>query len=161
MNKFCSLIAIALLLQFAGCAPKYSPTSSCGCAAVQESSEQDLIAHVGDRVFYNFNKASLSADANATLKRQAVWLAKYPNVNVLVSGNADERGTETYNLALGQHRADAAREYLLALGVSPARIQTISYGKDCPVATGDNDAAYQQNRNAITSVQGFNPQNCH
>ena len=104
---------------------------------------------------------TLSSDADATLGRQAAWLAKYPSVNVLVAGNADERGTETYNLALGNRRANAARDYLVAQGVAASRIQTISYGKDCPVAAGNDDASYQQNRNAITSVQGFNPQNCH
>ncbi len=80
---------------------------------------------------------------------------------MLVAGNADERGTEIYNLALGQRRADAARAYLLALGVAPSRVQTISYGKDCPIVAGNDEAAYQQNRNAITSVKGFNPQSCH
>ena len=79
-------------------------------------------------------------------------------MNVLVAGNCDERGTETYNLALGQKRADAARDYLVSQGVATARIQTISYGKDKPVASGNDEAAYQQNRNAITSVQGSNPQ---
>jgi peptidoglycan-associated lipoprotein len=124
-------------------------------------SEQDLVANVGDRVFFAFNKPTLSRDADATLGRQAGWLKKYPNANILVAGNADERGTETYNLALGQRRANAARDYLVAQGISPSRIQTVSYGKDCPVAAGNDEAAYQQNRNAITSVQGFNPQNCH
>jgi peptidoglycan-associated lipoprotein len=80
---------------------------------------------------------------------------------VLVAGNADERGTETYNLALGNKRADAARDYLVAQGVAATRIKTISYGKDCPVASGNDEASYQQNRNAITSVEGYNPQNCH
>jgi peptidoglycan-associated lipoprotein len=124
-------------------------------------SEQDLVANVGDRVFYDFNATTLSSDADSTLGRQSAWLAKYPNVNIMVAGNADERGTETYNLALGQHRANAARDYLVAQGVAASRVQTISYGKDCPVAAGNDDASYQQNRNAITSVQGFNPQNCH
>jgi peptidoglycan-associated lipoprotein len=132
-----------------------------GGTAAAPGSEQDLVANVGDRVFYDFNQSTLSSDADATLGRQAAWLAKYPNVNVLVAGNADERGTETYNLALGNKRADAARDYLVAQGVASTRIQTISYGKDCPVAAGNDDASYQQNRNAITSVQGFNPQNCH
>jgi len=112
-------------------------------------------------VFFDFNASTLSSDAHATLSHQAAWLSKYPKVNVQVAGNADERGTETYNLALGQKRAVAARNYLVALGISPAHIQTISYGKDCPVAAGNNEAAFRQNRNAITSVQGFNPQNCH
>ncbi|OYV39016.1 MAG: peptidoglycan-associated lipoprotein [Rhodospirillales bacterium 20-64-7] len=124
-------------------------------------SEQDLVANVGDRVFFAFNSSKLSSDADTTLSHQAAWLSKYPSVNILVAGNADERGTETYNLALGKRRANAARDYLVAQGVTPSRIQTISYGKDCPVAPGNNEAAWQQDRNAITSVQGFNPQNCH
>jgi len=115
---------------------------------------------VGDRVFFDFNKFTLSKDANATLGRQAAWLAHYRQVKVQVAGNADARGTETYNLALGYRRAHAARDVLVARGIAPARIQTISYGKECPVASGNDEASYQQNRVAITSVLGFNPQNC-
>jgi peptidoglycan-associated lipoprotein len=122
-------------------------------------SEADL-ANVGDRVFYAFDKYDLSSDSDATLGKQASWMAKYPAVNVLVAGNADERGTETYNLALAKNRADAARDYLVAQGVSTSRISTISYGKDCPVAAGHDESSWQQNRNAITSVVGFNPQSC-
>jgi peptidoglycan-associated lipoprotein len=164
--KFKVLGAFAGLALLAACSSTPSSTSaSTGAGAMATGaapgSEQDLVANVGDRVFYDFNASTLSSDADATLGRQAAWLAKYPSVNVLVAGNADERGTETYNLALGQKRANAARDYLVAQGVSAARLQTISYGKDCPVAAGNDDASYQQNRNAITSVQGFNPQNCH
>ncbi|OYV30053.1 MAG: peptidoglycan-associated lipoprotein [Acidocella sp. 20-61-6] len=163
--NFKALGAFAGLALLAACSS--SPTanttgaSGAGSAMVAPGSEQDLVANVGDRVFYDFNKATLSSDADATLGRQAAWLAKYPNVDVLVAGNADERGTETYNLALGKHRANAARDYLVAQGVAASRIQTISYGKNCPVAAGNDEASYQQNRNAITSVQGNNPQNCH
>jgi peptidoglycan-associated lipoprotein len=119
-----------------------------------------LVASVGDRVFFAFNKSVLPDVAGATLGRQAAWLEKYPRLDVLIAGNADERGTETYNLALGEHRADAARDFLVAAGVPAARIKTTSYGKDCPVAAGNGDVAYQQNRNAITSLVGYNPQNC-
>jgi peptidoglycan-associated lipoprotein len=121
----------------------------------------DQFADVGDRVFYGLDKASLTADARDTIRQQADWLHKYPAVHVLVAGNADERGTETYNLALGAKRADAARDQLVVDGVAAARITTVSYGKDCPVAAGHDVASWQQNRNAITSVQGYNPQNCH
>ncbi len=121
-------------------------------------SEQDLVANVGDRVFFTFAKSSLNSDSEVTLAKQSAWLAKYPSVEVLIACNTDERGTETYNLALGQRRADAARDYLLAEGVAPARISTISYGKDRPIVRGHDESAWQQNRNAITSVQGFNPQ---
>lgn len=165
--KFKALGAFAGLALLAACSstPTATNTSSGAGAATAPGaapgSEQDLVANVGDRVFYAFNHSDLSSDSDATLGRQASWLAKYPNVNVLVAGNADERGTETYNLALGNRRANTARDYLVAQGVASTRIQTISYGKDCPVAAGNDDASYQQNRNAITSVQGFNPQNCH
>jgi peptidoglycan-associated lipoprotein len=164
--KFKALGAFAGLALLAACSshPTTSNTAT-GAGMVSTGaapgSEQDLVANVGDRVFFAFNESTLSSEADATLGRQASWLQKYPNVNVLVAGNADERGTETYNLALGQRRANHARDYLVAQGVAASRIQTISYGKDCPVAAGNDEAAYQQNRNAITSVQGFNPQNCH
>jgi peptidoglycan-associated lipoprotein len=164
--KFKALGAFAGLALLAACSstPTTSTTATgAGMATTGAApgSEQDLVANVGDRVFFAFNESTLSSDADATLGRQADWLKKYPNANVLVAGNADERGTETYNLALGQRRANQARDYLVAQGIDPSRIQTISYGKDCPVAAGNDEAAYQQNRNAITSVQGFNPQNCH
>jgi peptidoglycan-associated lipoprotein len=161
--KFKALGALAGLALLAACSSTPTPTSSsmgsgAGATGAAPGSEQDLVANVGDRVFFDFNASTLSSDADATLGRQAAWLAKYPSVNILVAGNCDERGTETYNLALGQKRADAARDYLVAQGVATARIQTISYGKDKPVASGNDDASYQQNRNAITSVQGSNPQ---
>nr|WP_295740547.1 peptidoglycan-associated lipoprotein Pal [uncultured Acidocella sp.] len=164
--KIKALGALAGLALLAACSSNPTSTASNTGAGMTSStgpapgSEQDLVANVGDRVFFAFNKSGLSSDADATLGKQAAWLAKYPSVNVLVAGNADERGTETYNLALGQRRANAARDYLVAQGVSASRIQTISYGKDCPVAAGNDESAYAQNRNAITSVQGFNPQNC-
>jgi peptidoglycan-associated lipoprotein len=116
-------------------------------------SQEDLVANVGDRVFFAFDKSNLSSDAQATLDRQSSWLAKYPQNNVQVAGNCDERGTEEYNLALGQRRANAARDFLVAKGVSAGRITTISYGKDRPTALGSTEEAWAQNRNAITSVK--------
>jgi len=163
--KFKALGALAGLALLAACSS--TPTTTASTASDQSGatstgaaagSEQDLVANVGDRVFFDFNQSGLTSDADATLGRQAAWLAKYPSVNIQVAGNCDERGTETYNLALGEKRADTARDYLVAQGVAASRIQTISYGKDKPVAAGNDDASYQQNRNAITSVQGFNPQ---
>lgn len=157
------LVSSFVFLALAGCGHPTPRAVSCGCALLTAAAlggEQDLVANVGDRVLFAFDKSTLSGDASATLGRQAAWLAKYPSVNVLIAGNADERGTETYNLALGMRRAEAARDDLLALGVAPGRIKITSYGKDCPVAPDHDAASYQQNRNAITSVEGFNPQNC-
>ncbi len=116
-------------------------------------SEEDLKANVGDRVFFDFDRSAIKGDQAPTLDRQAAWLGKYAQVNVQISGNCDDRGTEEYNIALGQRRANAARDYLVAKGVASARMTTISYGKDRPVALGDNEAAWAQNRNAITEVK--------
>jgi peptidoglycan-associated lipoprotein len=162
--KFKALGAIAGLALLAACSSSPTPApqqTEQGQGNNIGGTEPDLVANVGDRVFFDFDKSDLSSDSTATLGKQAAWLAKYPSVNVLVAGNADERGTEAYNLALGQRRADAARDYLVAQGVASTRISTISYGKSCPVEAGHDESAWQQNRNAITSVEGFNPQSCH
>jgi peptidoglycan-associated lipoprotein len=150
--------ALAALALLAACANKEQAASTgTGAQATATGpvpgSQEDLVANVGDRVFFDFDRSNLKPDARATLDRQAAWLAKYGNVNVQVAGNCDERGTEEYNLALGQRRANAAADYLKARGVSGARISTISYGKDRPTAMGSNEQAWAQNRNAITSVR--------
>ena len=146
--------AVALL---AACSDNTSKTAGGGAtgngSGIVPGSQEDLVANVGDRVFYDFDKTALKADGKATLDRQAAWLAKYAQNNVQVAGNCDERGTEEYNLALGQRRAAAARDYLVAKGVASTRVTTISYGKDRPTALGSNEAAWAQNRNAITSVR--------
>jgi peptidoglycan-associated lipoprotein len=145
--------AVALL---AACANQTTATNGTAGATTSgpvPGSEEDLVANVGDRIFYAFNQSTLSPDAKGTLDKQAAWLGKYGSVNVQVAGNCDERGTEEYNLALGQRRANADSSYLISKGVAAARISTISYGKDRPTATGDNEQAWAQNRNAITSVR--------
>jgi peptidoglycan-associated lipoprotein len=128
-------------------APAPTPTG------IVPGSQEDLVANVGDRVFYDFNVSGLRADAKGTLDKQAAWLSKYGSVNVQVAGNCDERGTEEYNLALGNRRAESAASYLKARGVAAARMSTISYGKDRPTAQGSNEQAWAQNRNAITSIR--------
>ena len=128
-------------------------------SGIVPGSQEDLVANVGDRVFFDFDKAALkgtgarAANNMSTLDKQAAWLAQWKQNNVQVAGNADERGTSEYNVALGAKRASAARDYLVAKGVAAARIATISYGKDRPVALGSNEEAWSQNRNAITSVR--------
>jgi peptidoglycan-associated lipoprotein len=145
--------AVALL---AACTTPPAPTPTPGASTTAgpvPGSEEDLVANVGDRVFYAFDKSSLDGSGKATLDKQAAWLAKWAQNNVQVAGNCDERGTEEYNIALGQRRASAARDYLVAKGVAATRITTISYGKDRPVALGSTEDAWKQNRNAITSVR--------
>jgi peptidoglycan-associated lipoprotein len=122
-------------------------------AGVVPGSQEDLVANVGDRVFYLTDSSNLTAEGRGTLDRQAAWMGRFPSVAVQVAGNCDERGTVEYNLALGQRRANAARDYLVARGVSSARITTISYGKERPTALGSDEQAWAQNRNATTSVR--------
>ncbi|MCR9268979.1 MAG: peptidoglycan-associated lipoprotein Pal [Henriciella sp.] len=113
---------------------------------------EDFQVNVGDRVYFDLDQYRLTTDAQNILKRQAAWLASYPNVNILVAGNCDERGTREYNLALGERRASVVKNYLVDLGVDPARIQTVSYGKERPIALGSNEASWAQNRNGFTQL---------
>jgi peptidoglycan-associated lipoprotein len=150
--------AFASVALLAACASqKAQTTTGTGTTAPAMSgpvpgSQEDLVANVGDRIFFDFNRSNVRPDAQATLDKQADWLARYASVNVQIAGNCDDRGTEEYNMALGWRRAHAAEAYLRAKGVAGARITTISYGKDRPTAMGDNEEAWAQNRNAITSV---------
>ena len=116
-------------------------------------SEENLVQSAGDRIFFETNSSKLNPQAQATLDRQAGWLRQYPQVNVWVAGNCDERGTEEYNLALGQRRANADRDYLVAHAIAQDRIETISYGKSRPIDPASTPEAWTQNRNAITSVK--------
>jgi peptidoglycan-associated lipoprotein len=121
-------------------------------SSVQPGSQEDLVLNVGDRVFFGFDKYDLSDEAQATLQRQAAWLNANPAVTLMIEGNCDERGTREYNLALGDRRATAVKNYLVTLGVSAGRLSTISYGKERPVALGHNEAAWAQNRRSVSVV---------
>jgi peptidoglycan-associated lipoprotein len=112
-----------------------------------------LAATAGDRVFFEFDRSDVSPEAQQILTRQADWLRRYPNVSVRIEGHCDERGTREYNLALGERRAQAAKNVLVAAGIPASRIGTISYGKERPIVVGSNEEAWAQNRVAITTVQ--------
>jgi peptidoglycan-associated lipoprotein len=113
-------------------------------------SARDFIINVGDRVYFDFNATEIRA--TPVLDGQSAWLRRYPDVRVRIEGNCDERGTREYNFALGARRADAVRAYLIAHGVSPGRITTISYGKEQPIDPGNDDAAWAKDRNAHTAI---------
>lgn len=117
-----------------------------------EGSVEDFTVNVGDRVYFDLDQYRLDGDDQDILQRQAAWLQSYPDVSILVAGNCDERGTREYNLALGERRASIVKDYLVSLGVDPARVQTVSYGKERPIAMGANDAAWAQNRNGFTQI---------
>lgn len=116
-------------------------------------SQQDLVVNVGDRVFFGYDQFDLTAEARATVERQAQWMKTHQNVSVIIEGHCDERGTREYNLALGEKRAASVRNYLIANGVAPNRVQTISYGKERPVILGSDNASWAQNRRGVMVVQ--------
>ena len=155
------LAALALPALLGACANKTDAANSAGSGGTSglttnsaaPGSQEDLAQNVGDKVLFATDSSTLSGDGRATLDRQAGWLGRYPQVQVQKGGNCDERGTTEYNLALGQRRANAARDYLVAHGVSSARVTSVSYGKERPVAVGSDEQAWAQNRNATTSVR--------
>ena len=118
--------------------------------AARPGTQEDLVVNVGDRVFFGFDKSDLTSEAQATLNRQAAWLKKSSALKVVVEGHADERGTREYNLALGERRATAVKNYLVAAGIPAGRISTISYGKERPIALGSDEASWAKNRRAVT-----------
>jgi peptidoglycan-associated lipoprotein len=125
------------------------PTSS-----IVPGSAEDFRVNVGDTVHFDFDKYDILDNDKPTLQRQASWLAKYPQVRVTVEGHCDERGTREFNLALGARRANSVKEYLISLGVSAERVDTISYGKERPVCTESNEDCWAQNRRGVTTISG-------
>ena len=172
MNKnVISLVAIAAALSLtAGCArrnrelPPAPPsetvpadqtdTSDAGTPgqAVPGSRADFLQSVPTDRIYFDFDSYSIDGEDRVTLDAQAEWLARNPNVRVTIEGHADERGTREYNLALGDRRANAARDYLQNRGVAASRMQTLSWGKERPAVEGSNESAWAQNRRAVTVV---------
>ncbi len=164
LKRFLTVAAVAAALAACETAPEDTGAAAgagqgagAGAATtvsgVQPGSQADLVANVGDRVFFDFDKYNLRPDARATLEKQAAWLKRYPSVGIVVEGHADERGTREYNLALGERRANSVKDYLVSQGIPASRVRTISYGKERPVALGSNEAAWSQNRRGVTVVQ--------
>jgi peptidoglycan-associated lipoprotein len=160
------LVALSGALILAGCETKPKPTvETAPPAAPQESqgaptssiipgSAEDLRVNVGDTVHFDYNKYEVLDADRSLLQRQAAWLAKYPSVRVTIEGHCDERGTREYNLALGARRANAVKEYLVSLGVSSGRVETISYGKERPMCTESDESCWAQNRRGVTTITG-------
>lgn len=162
--KITGLLAAASLLAGCGsCVDECMDASGQGgamespCAVAPESpcaagTVADFVENVGDRVFFDFDRSAVRPEGMETLQRQAAWLNMYPNYVVTINGHCDKRGTVEYNLALGERRAHAAKEKLVAFGVDPARIRTVSYGKNRPIVEQPDldEWALQQNRVAIT-----------
>ena len=170
-NRFLILIAALGLLAACETAPKdagdaagSSASSSASSTASSSSSSSDSgssaamtaaeeLTKIGDTVFFDYDSSALSDDAKATLAAQAAFLAANPSITIVIEGHCDERGTREYNLALGERRASASRDYLVAQGVNAARIKTISYGKERPSFIGSNPYAYSKNRRSVSIIK--------
>jgi len=121
-------------------------------AGARAGTQEDLVINVGDRVFFALDSHQLRPDARATLEKQSRWLTQNPGVTVIIEGHADERGTREYNLALGERRANAVRDYLVALGIDANRVKTVSYGKERPVDPRSTEDAWVKNRRGVMVV---------
>ena len=131
-------------------APAPAPVTS----SIIPGSAEDLRVNVGDTVHFALDQYNIEEGDKAILGRQAAWLQKFPSVRVTIEGHADERGTREYNLALGARRANAVKEYLVSQGVSTARVETVSYGKERPLCTESSEGCWAQNRRGTTIVTG-------
>ena len=152
-NKILRNITLAFLLSFllSACATQKKVDSQMqGDVYTGTETVEYLASGVPDRVFFATNESVLTTASRDTLRKQAAWLRKNSNINVVLEGHADERGTREYNLALGERRANAAKDYLMTYGISSNRISVISYGKERPVDSGSNPLAWSKNRRSVT-----------
>ena len=141
-----SLACIAL----SACATSKKGASIDGDVYTGNETVEYLATGVKDRVFFATNKSTLTTASRDTLRKQAAWLRKNKKISVTLEGHADERGTREYNLALGERRANAAKDYLMTYGISGKRLSVISYGKERPVNNGSTPLAWSQNRRSVT-----------
>jgi peptidoglycan-associated lipoprotein len=143
--------ALAAALSIAACASQNAENAQANAAGqAAPGSQQDFVVNVGDRVFFDTDSSDLSAQARATLDKQAQWLTNYGQYTFTIEGHADERGTREYNIALGARRAQTVRDYLVSRGIAANRMRTISYGKERPVAVCNDISCWSQNRRAVT-----------
>lgn len=152
-----TFLVIVLSLVATACATKKTTTTAGkidsqiqGDVFIGTDTVGELAAGVPDRVFFATNESILTTKSRDTLRKQATWLRENLNVNVVIEGHADERGTREYNLALGERRANAAKDYLITYGISADRISVISYGKERPVDPGSNPLSWSKNRRSVT-----------
>ncbi len=155
-RAFPLMAALAVGLALSACARNTAEEAVSGAygAAGAPGSVQEFASSVGDRVFFETDSTELTSTGQATLDKQAAWLSQYPRYTFTIEGHADERGTREYNFALGARRAETTKNYLIAKGVSAARMKTISYGKERPVAVCNDISCWSQNRRAVTVLAG-------
>ena len=144
------LLVILATVALSACSTAKKTGSTSGDVYTGTDTVEYLAAGVADRVFFATNKTSLTTKSRETLRKQATYLRKNKKLNVTIEGHADERGTREYNLALGERRANAAKDYLMTYGISGKRISVISYGKERPANSDSSSLAWSQNRRSVT-----------
>ena len=144
------LVILACLALTACATKKVSTGQMQGDVYTGTDTVEYLASGVPDRVFFATNESVLTTASRDTLRKQATWLRKNSDINVVLEGHADERGTREYNLALGERRANSAKDYLMTYGISSDRISVLSYGKERPVDSGSNPLAWSKNRRSVT-----------
>lgn len=158
MKKTTALALVSSLFLLAACDSAGTDSGAAGGAGGAAGTGTGILgtdqsgAAVGDRVYFDYDSSVVTAQGQSTLEHQAQWLKQYPSVNVAIEGHCDERGTREYNIALGERRATAAKNYLVGLGVDASRISTISYGKERPAVVGHDDSSWSQNRRGVTVI---------
>jgi peptidoglycan-associated lipoprotein len=150
MNFKKFLVVILAGLTLTACATQKKAGMMQGDVYTGTDTVEYLATGVADRVFFATNKSTLTTAARDTLRKQAAWMRKKKDLTFAIEGHADERGTREYNLALGERRANAAKDYLMTYGISGNRLTVISYGKERPVNSGSNPLAWSQNRRSVT-----------
>ena len=145
-----ALLIMLASLVLTACATKKVQNQMQGDVYTGTDTVKYLASGVADRVFFATNESVLTTASRDTLRKQAEWLRKNSKINVVLEGHADERGTREYNLALGERRANSAKDYLMTYGISANRISVISYGKERPVDSGSNPLSWSKNRRAVT-----------
>lgn len=153
MMRFGKVVPVLALSLLSACASSPGDQEAKKGSAIRpgfSNDHSDMI--IGDRVFFEMDHADLSDVSRALLDRQVKWLKQYAQTTVTIEGHADERGTREYNFALGERRANAVRNYLVASGINPARIKVVSYGKERPAVSGSTEEIWAQNRRGVTVV---------
>jgi len=166
IRKMMTVLLLSSGLALAGCAtkPKELPPQPTGATGTSTTnppppqpmgpmpgSQADFIASVlGDTILFDTDRYNVDTEGQGILQSQAQWLARYPARRITIEGHCDERGTRDYNIALGERRANAAKNYLVSVGIDASRITTVSYGKERPIALGSDDASWAKNRRSVT-----------
>ncbi|MBV8393681.1 MAG: peptidoglycan-associated lipoprotein Pal [Alphaproteobacteria bacterium] len=150
MKMIKAFAAMAVMVLMAACSNTETPSAT---TTIVPGSVEDFRQNVGDRVYFDTDMSTIRPDGRATLDKQAAWLKQYSKYAITIEGHCDERGTREYNFALGERRATAVRQYLVAQGLPADRIKTISYGKERPEVVGSDEGAWARNRRGVTTLQ--------